>query len=145
MFDKTALNVFPDVYYYVDGKRVKGSSKMFVSQQKTEKIVDDTHFKPTAEIKRDRVASDSMGSDRGLYDSDTRKDPPTDIEMALRSGKLDKADIQKLQKQLKESADGDVKKKRELEAAQQELDKAHAREKALDEILGTAESNSENS
>lgn len=118
-----------------------------VKSARTEKVVDDSHFKPSSEIKRDRVAVGNAGSsDRGLYDSDKGKDyKPTDIEQALRSGVFDKADIQVLQEQALKDADKSVEKKREKDALDAERAKVDSRQQALDKVLGVNQDNSASS
>lgn len=108
-----------------------------------EQITDISNWKPTAEVKRDRIATNNAGNEIGLYDSDkfsgTEDDRPTDIELALRSGALDKADIQSLQEKVKADADKTVQAKREKDALDAEAQKAKSRQAKLDEVLGVEE------
>lgn len=70
--------------------------------KKWPRIVDDTHFRTTSEIKRDMIASGNIGAgEKGLfdYDSEVKITPDniiSDVELALRNGRLDKADVQVL-------------------------------------------------
>lgn len=116
----------------------------FVYQSpKFEQVTDVSHWKPSAEVKRDRIATNTSGNDIGLYDSDrfsgTEDDRPSDIELALRSGTLDKADIQSLQEKVKAEADKTVQAKREKDALDAEAAKAKSRQAKLDEVLGVEE------
>lgn len=102
-----------------------------------EKVVDDSDFVPTAKVKRDKIATGRIGGDRGLYDSDELKDGErrTDIELALRSGALDKADVQKISSQETSRAERSAVKVRESEALEQEKKRIESRQNRLDELL----------
>lgn len=104
---------------------------------KFEKVVDDSDFVPTAKMKRDKIATGRIGGDRGLYDSDELKDGErrTDIELALRSGVMDKADVQKLSSSETFKAERSAAKKREADALEQEKKRAESRQNKLDELL----------
>lgn len=108
-----------------------------------EQITDTSNWKPTAELKRDRIATNNAGNDVGLYDSDrfsgAEDDRPSDIELALRSGALDKADVQSLQERAKADADKTVQAKREKDALDAEAAKSKSRQAKLDEVLGVEE------
>lgn len=108
-----------------------------------EQVTDTSDWKPTAEVKRDRIATNHAGNDIGLYDSDkfsgTEDDRPSDIELALRSGALDKADVQSLQEKVKANADKTVQAKREKDALDAEAAKSKSRQAKLDEVLGVEE------
>lgn len=103
-------------------------------------ILDTSDFKPSRELIRDRSGSNSGEIEQGLYDYKkgtkiTEENRVTEIEMALRNGKLDKADIQKLNKLLEEN----LKEQGEEAKEKQELEKAEKasknRQKKLDEML----------
>lgn len=104
---------------------------------KFEKIVDDSDFVPTARVKRDKIATGRIGGDRGLYDSDELKDGErrTDIELVLRSGAMDKADVQKLASSETSKAERSAAKKREDDALELEKKRAESRQNKLDELL----------
>lgn len=110
---------------------------------KFEQVTDTSHWRPSAEVKRDRIATNTSGNDIGLYDSDkfsgTEDDRPSDIELALRSGALDKADVQALQEKAKSEADKALYSKREKDALDAEAAKAKSRQAKLDEVLGVEE------
>lgn len=98
-------------------------------------IVDKSDYKPDSENKR---AARSVGTagEKGLYDfepdenSDFKK--VSSSELLLRTGKVDKADVQKLKEEALESAASDVDKKKDL----QKLEEAEQRSRKVDEILG---------
>lgn len=105
-------------------------------------IVDTSHFKPSAEKKRDLVASGDVGAgEKGLYDFEPGKAITKDMwlsetELLLRAGKLDKADVQTLleqKRELVEESEQEAREKAELERANQAQKN---REKALDQQLG---------
>lgn len=111
-------------------------------------IVDTSHFRLSRDMKRDLVVSGNVGSgEQGLYDYQgddkiTKDNLVTDTELLLRSGKLDKADVQKL----RDLADKSVSSDLEVKNAKAALDKAeqasHNRLAKVDEMLGVNESSS---
>lgn len=102
-----------------------------------ENVVDDSDFVPTAKVKRDKIATGHVGGDKGLYDSDELKNGErrTDIELALRSGVMDKADVQKIASQETSKAERSAAKKRETDALEQEKKRIESRQNRLDELL----------
>ena len=102
-----------------------------------ERVVDDSDFVPTAKVKRDKIATGHVGGDRGLYDSDELKDGErrTDIELALRSGVMDKADVQKIASQAASDAERSAAKQREKNALELEQKRIESRQNKLDELL----------
>lgn len=143
-----------------DKKDVKSSTKVYTisnlafafknaskftqdfSNFKGDDIVDDSHFKRSSEIKRDMIASGNIGAgERGVYDFNegekvTKDNLLSDVEIALRSGKLDKADIQKLQELYKQKAETDVAEAREIKALEDEKQAQTNRLSELDKSLG---------
>lgn len=87
-------------------------------------IVDRSHYVTNKEtIRQTRITSDTSGGQTPVYDDHE----PTQLEIALRSGKLDKADVHQLQLKMQEEIKtGNEKAKAEaLEKARQDyLDKA---------------------
>lgn len=87
-------------------------------------IVDRSHFITNREtIRQTRITSDTSGGQTPVYDDHE----PTQLEIALRSGKLDKADVHQIQLKMQEEIKtGNEKAKAEaLEKARQDyLDKA---------------------
>lgn len=105
-------------------------------------IVDETNFKRSSEIKRDMVASGNIGAgERGIFDYQegeqiTKDNIISDVEIALRSGKLDKADVQKLRELADVEAVSTIRQKKESELLEQ-ADKAQKNRTAkLDQQLG---------
>lgn len=105
-------------------------------------IVDDTNFRRSSERIRDKILTGNVGAgERGLYDFQenekvTKENSPTDIEIDLRSGKLDKADIQKLEKVFNDKAVQDVETERTKKALEAERKASKDRQDKLDERLG---------
>ena len=104
-------------------------------------IVDDSDFKPSAEKIRDNNFS-SVGSATDPaslpYDYKAGQDINElvdDVTLALRNGKLDKADVQKLNELVTDKLTGD-NKEHSVKVALEEAEKATKnREKALDNLL----------
>lgn len=105
-------------------------------------IVDDSDFKPTAERIRDNdFRGSANGDDTGLYDYEANKpitEKVSDVELLLRNGKLDKADIQKISESLDEVLADQGKKSREDKVLKAQLEAQKNRTKALDETLGVS-------
>lgn len=106
-------------------------------------IVDDSDFKPTAERIRDNDfrGGASGATDEGLYDYDANKsitEKVSDVELLLRNGKLDKADVQKISESLDEVLGEQAKKTREKQIIDAEMKAQKNRTKALDEALGVS-------
>lgn len=87
-------------------------------------IVDRSHFITNREtIRQTRITSDTSGGQTPVYDDHE----PTQLEIALRSGKLDKADVHQLQLKMQEEikTENEKQKAEALEKARQDyLDKA---------------------
>lgn len=100
----------------------------FKKQEPTEydDIVDRSSFVQDKEtIRNARLNAGSTSAERGVYD----KTEPSDLEIAIRQGKLDKADITQEQYKLqKEIKDKDTKAKKEKEEA--------LRQAAIDKAIG---------
>lgn len=105
-------------------------------------IVDTSNFKLSSEKIRDKIATGNVGAgEQGLYDfkEDEKVTPencPTDVEIALRNGKLDKADIQKLQEVYSDKAKDDVETERTKSALEAERKASKDRQDKIDERLG---------
>lgn len=125
-------------------KNTKGKAfpKTFRPTEKMQTIYDDivdrSQFKSTAEQKRAMQASNQGAGDKGLYDYEAGEEIPTgknritDTELMLRTGKLDKADVQKL-KTIAEAEASDTIEKAKLEKADRENKN---RTEALDKLIG---------
>ncbi|QCS37478.1 hypothetical protein [Tortoise microvirus 107] len=102
-------------------------------------IVDDSDFKRVQDENRiARLTHDTGSSTAGVYDFDesrTNFDSVTTIQLAIRSGKLDPADIDTLKREL----EGVAKREAESIAAKQEatrdLQALKARNRAIDKVL----------
>lgn len=108
-------------------------------------IVDSSHYIPTAEVKRGHVSDSSGAGDIGLYDYQANQEvnPKTRIsetELFLRSGKLDKADVQTL-RNIRVNQMLDEKSREALEEADRS---ERTRQGKLDALLGIKEDGSEN-
>lgn len=104
-------------------------------------IVDDSDYKPTAERIRDNDFRGGAGAatDTGLYDYDADKpikEKVSDVELLLRNGKLDKADVQKLNESLDEMLSSQAEKSREKKILEASEKASKNRNAALDEMLG---------
>lgn len=121
---------------------VLGKPWNFKPTIKYDDIVDDSNFRSSAETKRDMIASGKIGAgEQGVYDYQenekiTSENLVSDVEIALRSGKLDKADVQKLQEMYAEKGADDVQSAREKQALEKENAKSKNRLKELDDKLG---------
>ena len=91
--------------YYSTLSRCGVSSWRSFKDPEYDDIVDRTDFRPDAETVRGSTIS-SLPSAQGVYDYEdgeiTPSKRPSDIIMALREGKLDKADLPRIESQLKE-------------------------------------------
>lgn len=106
-----------------------------------DKIVDDSNFRTTSEIKRDMIASGNVGvGEKGLYDYDseqkiTKENVVSDIELALRNGKLDKADVQKLRELSDKSAQEEINQTKESKLLSDAEKASKNRTAAIDKML----------
>lgn len=109
---------------------------------KYDDIVDRSKFVSTAETKRGKIAGNVGAGEVGLYDyqADEKIDPKnriSDIELLIRAGKLDKADIQTLKKLREQQMISENEA-----AALKEEDKANrTRQGKLDKLLGIDDKN----
>lgn len=113
-----------------------------IPNEDNERLVDDSNFKTTSERKRDMILSGNIGAgERGVYDYEadskiTKENLVSDIEIALRDGKLDKADVQKLLEIYKDKAVDDIKTEQEKSALEAEEKASKNRTAAIDKQLG---------
>lgn len=104
---------------------------------KYDDIVDKSDFKPDSENKRSVRASGGNAGLKGVYDSDEKSKSDdlltklSDVELMLRSGKLDKADVQVLREAYNEISAKNIDSKKD-EAA---LKASDARSAKVDKIL----------
>lgn len=125
--------------FYSSISRTGLSSWQSLDSPEYDDIVDKTDFRPDAETVRGASIS-SMPAMKGIYDYDdgevTEKKRPSDIIMALREGKLDKADLPAIESQLKreiQNENNELQQKAD-EAALASISKA--RQDYLDSLTG---------
>ena len=97
-------------------------------------IVDESNFKSTKQLIKDMTAHElNTTPTAGIYDypKGSKGHKPTDVELLLRSGKLDKADVQKLKDLEQES----LIQESEKQAVQAELKASKSRTAKMDKIL----------
>lgn len=104
-------------------------------------IVRREDFKKGNDAERNRrLGEGSVGSGQGLYDYPDGKipedDPATPVIVALRSGQLDKADVDELKKAADESAASEAKSKADKAAIDEAAKVNAARQSYLDEKTG---------
>lgn len=101
-------------------------------------VVDKSQFRPNSESMRS-ISSLVGSSGDGVYDDPNN--PPDEIELAIRSGKLDKAEIDKLLTlKAQKIVDSDTKAQKESAIAEKEAIIA-ARQEYLDNATGFKGSN----
>lgn len=111
-------------------------------------IVDDSDFKPTAEQIRDnefRSNGSALDPDSLQYDYEAGKvikEKVSDVVLALRNGKLDKADVQVLNEVLTNKLDKSSESKKEADILASEERASKNRTAALDKVLGVNQDSS---
>lgn len=125
--------------YYGSISRVGCSSWKALKSPEYDDIVDKTDFRPDAETVRGTSIS-SLPAMRGVFDYEdgkvTPENTPSDIIMALREGRLDKADLPAIESQLRkeiQNEQNELQKKAD-EAALASISKA--RQDYLDSLTG---------
>lgn len=99
-------------------------------------VVDKSQFRPDSEQVRLFKNSGQGSSGNPHYDSDNGDEMPTDLEVRIRTGKLDKAEISQIQQGLKNDIKSDVSDtKKELKKKKLE-DVSQARQEYLDKATG---------
>lgn len=102
------------------GKEIKLKKEKIVYDD----IVDRSHYITNKEtIRQTRITSDTSGGQTPVYDDHE----PTELEIKIRSGKLDKADIHQIQLKMQEEikTESEKQKTEALDKARQDyLDKA---------------------
>lgn len=102
------------------GKEIKLKKEKIVYDD----IVDRSHYVTNKEtIRQTRITSDTSGGQTPVYDNHE----PTQLEIAIRSGKLDKADVHQIQLKMQEEikTENQKQKTEALDKARQDyLDKA---------------------
>lgn len=125
--------------YYFCLSRTGFSSWQSLKDPKYDDIVDKTDFRPDAETVRGASIS-SVPAMKGVYDYEdgkvTENKRPSDIIIALREGRLDKADLPAIESQLREeiqNENNELQRKAD-EAALASISKA--RQDYLDSLTG---------
>lgn len=125
--------------YYGSISRIGFSAWKALKSPEYDDIVDKTDFRPDAETVRGSSIS-SLPAMKGVFDYEdgkvTSDKTPSDIIMALREGRLDKADLPAIESQLKEeirNEQNELQKKAD-EAALASISKA--RQEYLDSLTG---------
>lgn len=118
------------MYFYYP----KSEPSLVRSKIKYDDVVDRSTFKPDSEQTRIKSLTGAGSTVQGIYDD--KENRPTNLEIAIRSGKLDKAEISqiKLKKtdEFKESVEQDKKDK--IKADSEKIEKA--RREHLDNMIG---------
>lgn len=97
-------------------------------------IVDRSSFRPDSEQVRQFHLSGSGSVGQPVYDDSDNL--PTDLEVAIRSGKLDKAEISQLQQIKADEIDKSVTKAKKIKAIKEAEDVSKARQDYLDKATG---------
>lgn len=97
-------------------------------------IVDRSSFRPDSEQVRQFHLSGSGSVGQPVYDDFDNL--PTDLEVAIRSGKLDKAEISQLQQIKADEIDKSVTKAKKIKAIKEAEDISKARQDYLDKATG---------
>lgn len=92
-------------------------------------VVDRSQFRPDSENIRNRTLSSLAGSYKGVYDDNP--DEVSDEEVMIRSGKLDKTEIQKLFN----SKVAEYSEQNEKDKKQKEIDRVEKLNKARQDFL----------
>lgn len=126
-------------FYYSILSRTGLSSWKSLKDPEYDDIVDKTDFRPDAEVVRGATIS-SIPAMKGVYDYEdgkiTEEKRPSDVIMALREGKLDKADLPAIESQLRkeiENENNELQRKAD-ESALASISKA--RQDYLDSLTG---------
>lgn len=121
-------NVFGDVVKMID------FSSSFVTP-KYDDIVDRSTWSPSSDSMANRVAMVKGGSSgQGVYDDSDNL--PTDLEVRIRSGKLDKAEVDLAIKQFIDDSKKEFDEKKKAESTEQAKKIAEARQAYLDSAVG---------
>lgn len=121
-------NVFGDVVKQID------FSQSFDTLNYDD-IVDRSTWSPCSDSMANRVAMVKGGSSgQGVYDDPDNL--PTDLEVRIRSGKLDKAEVDLAIKQFIEDSKNEFDEKKKAEATEQAKKIAEARQAYLDNAVG---------
>lgn len=109
-------------YFYVpDGSITSWSYDLELKDPVFDDVVDRSSFRPNSENVRQSVLSGSGFVEKGVFDD--MQNPPSDIQVLIRSGKLDKAEIDDYIRSESERLNDEIDKENKSAELKKELDK----------------------
>lgn len=109
-------------YFYVpDGSITSWSYDLELKDPIFDDVVDRSSFRPNSENVRQSVLSGSGFIEKGVFDD--MQNPPSDIQVLIRSGKLDKAEIDDYIRSESERLNDEIDKENKSDELKKELDK----------------------
>lgn len=109
-------------YFYVpDGSITSWSYDLELKDPVFDDVVDRSSFRPNSENVRQSVLSGSGFVEKGVFDD--MQNPPSDIQVLIRSGKLDKAEIDDYVRSESERLNDEIDKENKSAELKKELDK----------------------
>lgn len=109
-------------YFYVpDGSVTSWSYDLELKDPVFDDVVDRSSFRPNSENVRQSVLSGSGFVEKGVFDD--MQNPPSDIQVLIRSGKLDKAEVDDYMRAESERLNDELDKENKSAELKKELDK----------------------
>lgn len=109
-------------YFYVpDGSITSWSYDFELKDPVFDDVVDRSSFRPNSENVRQSVLSGSGFVEKGVFDD--MQNPPSDVQVLIRSGKLDKAEIDDYVRSESERLNDEIDKENKSAELKKELDK----------------------
>lgn len=109
-------------YFYVpDGSITSWSYDLELKDPVFDDVVDRSSFRPNSENVRQSVLSGSGFVEKGVFDD--MSSPPSDVQVLIRSGKLDKAEIDDYVRSESEKLSDEIDKENKAAELKKELDK----------------------
>lgn len=109
-------------YFYVpDGSITSWSYDLELKDPVFDDVVDRSSFRPNSENVRQSVLSGSGFVEKGVFDD--MQNPPSDVQVLIRSGKLDKAEIDDYVRSESERLNDEIDKENKSAELKRELDK----------------------
>lgn len=109
-------------YFYVpDGSITSWSYVLELKDPVFDDVVDRSSFRPNSENVRQSVLSGSGFVEKGIFDD--MQNPPSDVQVLIRSGKLDRAEIDDYVRSESERLNDEVDKENKSAELKAELDK----------------------
>lgn len=109
-------------YFYVpDGSITSWSYDLELKDPVFDDVVDRSSFRPNSENVRQSVLSGSGFVEKGVFDD--MSSPPSDVQVLIRSGKLDKAEIDDYVRSESEKLSDEMDKENKAAELKKELDK----------------------